>query len=169
MASSPARMTGACMASGLFGVLVPLTQRRFGADPRIEHLPHHRNRYRRHGTHAGISDRVGTLAVAFSPGGRTCLGAECCCIPDDSAFRHRRPRHQSHRRPYAVGMAPVEAVLIAGAFVHVPRHLSVRFPSNRTASHAGPRRESLPLAMSVTGHRRKLRRGCDVSCLAHLE
>ena len=29
----PARMTGACMASGLFGVLVPLTLRRFGADP----------------------------------------------------------------------------------------------------------------------------------------
>ena len=26
-------MTGACMASGLFGVLVPLTLRRFGADP----------------------------------------------------------------------------------------------------------------------------------------
>jgi magnesium transporter len=26
-------MTGACMASGLFGVLVPLTLKRFGADP----------------------------------------------------------------------------------------------------------------------------------------
>jgi magnesium transporter len=26
-------MIGACMASGLFGVLVPLTLRRFGADP----------------------------------------------------------------------------------------------------------------------------------------
>jgi magnesium transporter len=26
-------MTGACMASGLFGVLVPLTLQRFGADP----------------------------------------------------------------------------------------------------------------------------------------
>ncbi len=26
-------MTGACMASGLFGVLVPLTLRRLGADP----------------------------------------------------------------------------------------------------------------------------------------
>jgi magnesium transporter len=26
-------MTGACLASGLFGVLVPLALRRFGADP----------------------------------------------------------------------------------------------------------------------------------------
>ena len=45
-------MIGACMASGLFGVLVPLTlptvRRR--SLHRLEHLPHHGNRYRRHGT-----------------------------------------------------------------------------------------------------------------------
>lgn len=72
---------------------------------------------------------------------------------------------------YAVGMAPVEAVLVAGAFVHgcpgialsllliaaYSRPLPVRFPSNRTSSSksllAGPRRGSLPLAMSVMGQK----------------
>jgi uncharacterized membrane protein YfcA len=48
---------------------------------------------------------------------------------------------------YAVGMAPVEAVLVAGAFVHgaqamlcrycrsplIVGHLPMRFPSNRTS------------------------------------
>ncbi len=56
-------MTGACMASGLFGVLVPLNSEtiRRRSLHRIEHLPHHGNRYRRHGTDAGIGDRAGAL------------------------------------------------------------------------------------------------------------
>ena len=33
---------------------------------RIEHLPHHRNRYRRHGPHAGFGDRAGTLGRRVS-------------------------------------------------------------------------------------------------------
>src|SRR5665809_127977 len=34
---------------------------RCGSLHRIEHLPHHGNRYRRYGTHAGIGDGAGTL------------------------------------------------------------------------------------------------------------
>jgi hypothetical protein len=53
---------------------------------------------------------------------------------------------------YAVGMAPVEAVLIAAYSRPFTGEISVKPDLLKQALLAGPRRESLPLGMSVMGH-----------------
>ena len=56
--------------TGLLRIAIGAATIRPGSLHRIEHLPHHRNRYRQHGTHAGIGDRARTLGRTSSPGGR---------------------------------------------------------------------------------------------------
>ena len=57
-------MTGACMVSGISGAIVPLTLKRFGADPATaSSIFHHRHRHRKHGNAVGIGSGTGTLTI----------------------------------------------------------------------------------------------------------
>ena len=86
-------MTGACMASGLFGVLVPLTLKRFGADPCTAS-----SIFLTTGTdiagmglHADIGDRAGTLGRRVFAGW-TYLSGELGAAAPPKASHYERGR-----------------------------------------------------------------------------